>query len=169
MSPRCFLFFWLMGLRAMQFRYMRIIQYNLLIYCTVHHNNTLPQKKKNDPTNSLSITAWRPFVTPSKRPWRSKKKKSAMARLRNPTIRRPRRITTRTTYGMLLVMISFFLVAGAGAGATRSYLRDATASIVVSSERDSLSCPECEPDEQCCDHGENGKGLPGYCAVYCIF
>ena len=73
------------------------------------------------------------------------------------------------SYGMLLVMISFFLVAGAGAGATRSYLRDATASIVVSSERDSLSCPECEPDEQCCDHGENGKGLPGYCAVYCIF
>ena len=88
----------------------------------------------------------------------------------NPeTKKTPNPITTRTTYGMLLVMISVFLVAGAGAGATRSYLRDATASIVVSSERDSLSCPECEPDEQCCAHGENGKGRPGYCAVYCIF
>ena len=94
----------------------------------------------------------------------------AIVETNNPeTKKTPNPITTRTTYGMLLVMISVFLVAGAGAGATRSYLRDATASIVVSSERDFLSCPECEPDEQCCAHGENGKGRPGYCAVYCIF
>jgi len=44
---------------------------------------------------------------------------------------------TRTTYGILLFVISVFLVVGAGAaGVTRSSLRHDTASIVVSSERD---------------------------------
>ena len=43
--------------------------------------------------------------------------------------------TTRTTYGMLLLVMSVFLVIGAGAGATRSSLRsDTTVSIVVKPE-----------------------------------
>ena len=42
---------------------------------------------------------------------------------------------TRTTYGILLLVIKVVLIMGAGATA-RSYLRDATASIVMSSERD---------------------------------
>jgi len=62
---------------------------------------------------------------------------------------------TRTTYGILLFVISVFLVVGAGAaGVTRSSLRHDTASIVVSSERDSddfvgadcNSCSYLSPD-----------------------
>ncbi|OEU19766.1 hypothetical protein FRACYDRAFT_260094 [Fragilariopsis cylindrus CCMP1102] len=62
---------------------------------------------------------------------------------------------TRTTYGILLLVISVFLVVGAGAaGVTRSSLRHDTASIVVSSERDSddfvgadcNSCSYLSPD-----------------------
>ena len=53
----------------------------------------------------------------------------------NPeTQKTPHQITRRTTYGILLFVISFFLVAGAGAGATHSSLRSDTALIVVSSE-----------------------------------
>jgi len=56
---------------------------------------------------------------------------------------------TRTTYGILLFVMSVVLVVAAGAGATRPYLRyDTTASIVVSSERDSddfvgADCSSC--------------------------
>ena len=37
--------------------------------------------------------------------------------------------TTRTTYGMLLLVMSVFLVIGAGAGATRSSLRSDTTAV----------------------------------------
>ena len=62
---------------------------------------------------------------------------------------------TRTTYGILLLVISVFLVVGVGAaGVTRSHLRYGTASIVVSSGRDSddfvgadcSSCSYLSPD-----------------------
>ena len=64
---------------------------------------------------------------------------------------------TRTTYGILLFVMSVVLVvAGAGAaGATHPYLRyDTTASIVVSSERDDTAsskdpCAHCTAHQEC--------------------
>ena len=67
---------------------------------------------------------------------------------------------TRTTYGILLFVMSVVLVVAAGAaGATRPYLRyDTTASIVVSSERDDTASSEvmcdgviCAAGQECCD------------------
>ena len=69
--------------------------------------------------------------------------------------------TTRTTYGMLLLVMSVFLVIGASAGATRSFLRSdtATASIVVKPESGepfdpaaTYTCVDktCTAEERCC-------------------
>ena len=72
---------------------------------------------------------------------------------------------TRTTYGILLFVMSVVLVVAGAAGANRSYLRyDTTASIVMSSERDdtasSLGIPcqgfgpspgsNCPAGQKCC-------------------
>ena len=63
---------------------------------------------------------------------------------------------TRTTYGILLFVISVVLVVAGAAGATRPYLPyDTTASIVMSSERDDTAsslgvrCCNCRLLERC--------------------
>ena len=63
---------------------------------------------------------------------------------------------TRTTYGILLFVMSVVLVVAGAAGATRSSLRyDTTASIVMSSERDDTAsslgvrCCNCRLLERC--------------------
>ena len=63
---------------------------------------------------------------------------------------------TRTTYGILLFVMSVVLVVAGAAGATRPYLPyDTTASIVMSSERDDTAsslgvrCCNCRLLERC--------------------
>merc|ERR1711865_1321912 len=66
---------------------------------------------------------------------------------------------TRTTYGILLFVMSVVLVVAAGAaGATRPYLRyDTTASIVVSSERDDTASSEVMCDGVICAAGHGRR------------
>ena len=83
----------------------------------------------------------------------------------NPeTTKIPNQIT-HPTYVILLFVISFFFVAGAddGAGVTCLYLRYNTASIVASSERDSISLG-CGPNKFLCGYKccTNHSYCPGF-------